>query len=147
MLLLPYAGWPQELARIYVYAPREMRARSWLLMLCDGTVVAKIKRGTFFAINVTAGGHILSARNGVPSFVAVGAGDESFVRLDWQIEIGEQPTLVFDNVPAGVARNEMRFVVYIDSKQVMSSSVSKTDPRPTPELHLKRRDDQLSMSQ
>jgi hypothetical protein len=141
-LLLPRVGWPQELARIYVYAQREIPVRSSLLILCDGRPVAKIKRGTFFAINVTAGRHILSASKGVPLFVDVPSGNESFVRIDRQIEVGEPPSLVFDSVAARVARNEMRFVVYIDSKEVMSNLVPKPDP--PPEMRLKNRDDQSS---
>ena len=142
LALIPLgACWPQDLARIYVYSQRETPARSWLLIMCDGTPVAKIKRGTFFAINVAAGHHVLSSDKGAPLSLDVPAGGESFVRLGWQIGIGEPPTLVFDNVPPPVARNEMRFVVYIDSKKVMSSSVSKTDPLPPPAPHLKVRDE------
>ena len=144
MLLPPYLGWPQELARIYVYAQREAPVRSWLPIMFDGTPVAKIKRGTFFAINVGAGRHVVGSTKGAPLFVDLQSGDESFVRLAWQIEVGEPPTLVFDKVPAPVARNELRFVVYVESKEVMSSSVSKTDPRAPPEMHLKHRDDQSS---
>lgn len=145
LVLIPLgACWPQDLARIYVYSQRETPARSWLPIMCDGTPVAKIKRGTFFAINVAAGHHVLSSSKGVPLSIDVPGGGESFVRLGWQIDVGEPPTLVFDNVPAAVARNEMRFVVYIDSKEAMSSSVSKTNPRPPPERHLKRRDDEAS---
>lgn len=136
--------WPQDLARIYVYSQQETPARSWLLITCDGTPVAKIKRGRFFAINVAAGHHFLSSSKGVPLSVDVPRGGESFVRLGWQIDIGEPPILVFETVPPPVARNEMRFVVYIDSKRVMSSSVSKTNPRPPPEPRLKRRDDEAS---
>jgi hypothetical protein len=51
---------------------------------------------------------------------------------------------LFYKVPAGGARNEMGFVVYIDTKEVVSDSVPKTDPRPAPELHFKRRDDKAS---
>lgn len=136
------AGWSQDLARIYVYAQRETPARSWLPILCDGTPVAKIKRGTFFALNVPVGRHVISSTTGVSSFVDVRAGHEYFVRLNWQLEHGEPPILVFDSIPATVARNEMRFVVYVDSKEVMAGSVPKTDPRPAPELHFKRRDEQ-----
>jgi hypothetical protein len=143
-LLLPCVGWPQELARIYMYAQRETPIRSSLLIMCDGRPVAKIKRGTFFAINIAAGRHVLSTRKGVPLFVDVPSDNESFVRIDRQIEVGESPTLVFDSVAARIARNEMRFVVYIDSKEVMSSLVPKTDPRPPPEMRLKNRDDQSS---
>lgn len=140
--LLPPCSFSQTRARIYVYEQRETPARSSQLILCDGAPAAKIKRGTFFALNVAPGRHALNIETGVPLFVDVRSGNESFVRLNSQIEAGERAVLVLDKVPANVARNEMRFVVYIDSKSALSGSVSKTDPRPPPELHLKRRDEQ-----
>lgn len=134
----------QSRARIYVYAQREAPARSWRMMRCDGMPVAKIKRGRFFAINVAAGRHVLSSADGIPAFVDIRDGDESFVRLSWQQEIGEAPTLVLDKVPAVVAHNEMRFVIYIDPKEALSGSVPKTDPRLIPEPHFQRREDSSS---
>jgi hypothetical protein len=62
---------------------------------CDGAPVAKIKRGTFFAINVAAGRHVVSSINGIPSFVDLQGGDESLIRLDWQREVAGPPTLAF----------------------------------------------------
>jgi hypothetical protein len=69
-------------ARVYVYARWETPARSWLPISCDGEVVAKLKQGTLFAIDVTPGRHNLGSDRGVPVFVDVRSGDEVFVRLD-----------------------------------------------------------------
>ena len=137
----------EELARIYVYAQRETPVRSWRPISCDGTVVAKIRRGTFFEVNVAPGRHGLSERNGVPLFVEVKAGAESFVRLDQEIEIGEPPAPVLSNVPPEVARSEMRFVLYIDPKEVLSPSVSKSDPTAHREPQLRTRDENQSNPQ
>ena len=63
------------------------------------------------------------------------------MRLDQQVRVGEPTVQVLDIVPRVVAPKEMRFLVYIDAKQVLSPSVSKTDPRPPKEMHLKKRDD------
>jgi len=134
-------AWPQNAARIFVYAQHETAARSWRPISCDGKFVAKIKRGTYFALNVAPGRHVLSGENGVPAFVDVRAGDESFIRLEWVREIGEPATLVLGNVNPDVARKEIRFLLYIDVKQVLSPSVSKADPRTPQEPHLKTRDE------
>jgi hypothetical protein len=132
----------QEPAQIFVYAQRETSVRSWQPIWCDGTLVARIKRGGFFVINVAPGRHVLQQSKGVPAFVEAGSGDEKFVRLGFQIENGEPRVLVFDKVHPDVANNELRFLSYIDAKQVLSPSVSKIDPRPRPEPHLKVRSEQ-----
>lgn len=143
LLALLFIGfaWPQDLGRIFVYAQWESPARSWRPIFCDGIAVAKVKRGTFFALNVPAGRHLLSQKNGVPTIVAVKAGTEIFVRLDQQIETGEPAVSVLDVVPRAVAPKEMRFLMYIDAKQVLAPSVSKVDPRPPKEMRLKRREE------
>jgi hypothetical protein len=76
----------QEPAQIFVYAQRETSVRSWQPIWCDGTLVARIKRGGFFVINVAPGRHVLQQSKGVPAFVEAGSGDEKFVRLGFQIE-------------------------------------------------------------
>ena len=40
------------------------------------------------------------------------------------------------------ARNEMKYLSYINANKVRSSSVSKTDPREPARLRLKKRDEQ-----
>lgn len=63
------------------------------------------------------------------------------MRLDQQIETGEPAVSVLDVVPRAVAPKEMRFLMYIDVKQVLAPSVSKVDPRPPKEMRLKRREE------
>src|SRR5437763_3048683 len=77
----------EGLARIYVYAQSETPARSWIPISCDGTVIAKLRRGRFFAINAAPGRHMLSEEKGVPGFIDARSGEESFVRLAWNIEV------------------------------------------------------------
>jgi hypothetical protein len=130
----------QQTARLFVYAQRETAVRAWQPIWCDGSLVAKIRRGTFFAINVDPGRHVFTLEKSVPAIVDVKAGDESFLRLDSKVELGQPTVLLFYNAPAKVAAIEMRFVVYIDAKQVRSGSVSRIDPRAAPEPRLKARD-------
>jgi hypothetical protein len=74
---------PATSARIYVYVQAETPARSWFPILCDGTMVAKLKRGRFFAINVAPGRHLLGAKESLPVFVTAESGEDSFVRVEW----------------------------------------------------------------
>jgi len=96
----------------------------------------------FFAINVPPGRYALSAEASVPAFVDVRSGEESFVRLDWNFELGRPAIPVIDNVRPLPARKEMMYLSYINAKKVLSSSVPKTDPHEPPQLRLKRRDEQ-----
>ena len=57
------------------------------------------------------------------------------------MEIGEPSSVVFDNVHPSAASQEMRFVVYIVAKDILSTSVPKTDPRPPPDVHFKKREE------
>ncbi len=140
LMPLPSAG-AKGLARIYVYAQLETPAGSWIPISCDGTVVAKLKRGRFFAVNVAPGRHMLSDEKGVPVFVGARSGEESFVRFDWHIEVDKPVISVLQVVPPPQARNEMRYLVYIDAGKVLSRSVSKADPREPPQPRLVRRGD------
>jgi hypothetical protein len=126
-------------ARIYVYAQRLTDARAWLPISCGGAVMAQLKRGTFFAINVTPGRYTLSIENGLPAFIDVRAGEESFVRLDWDIGIDRPAIPVLGGVNAAQARKEMKYLSYIKANRVLSSLVPKTDPTETPPLRLKTR--------
>jgi hypothetical protein len=129
------------LARIYVYAQLETPAGSWIPISCDGTVVAKLRRGRFFAVNLAPGRHTLSDEKGIPVFVDARSGEESFVRLDWHIEVDKPGISVFQVVPPPQARDEMRYLVYIDAGKALSRSVPKKDPREQPQPRLMRRDD------
>ncbi len=129
----------QGLSQIYVYAQLETPARSWLPISCDSTVVAKLKPGRFFAFDVAPGGHILSYEKGLPAFVEARSGEESFVRLDWRVEIGRPAIPVLQVVPPAHARNEMIYLTYIDAGKVLSRSVPRADPRELPQPRLRRR--------
>ncbi len=140
LMPLPSAG-AKGLARIYVYAQLETPAGSWTPISCDGTVVAKLKRGKFFAVNVAPGRHMLSEEKGIPVFVDAHSGEDSFVRLDWHIEVDKPVISVLQVVPPPQARDEMRYLVYIDAGKALSRSVPKKDPREIPRPRLMRRGD------
>jgi len=80
---------------------------------------------------------MLSDENGVPVFVDARPGEESFVRLNWHIEVGKPAIPVWEVVPLSVARRDMIYLMYIDAGKVLSRSVPKRDPRGPP--HLTRR--------
>lgn len=138
LMALPAAR-AEGLARIYVYAQRETPARSWLPISCDSTIVAKLKRGSFFAVNVAPGRHVLSDEKGIPVFVDARSGEESFVRLDWHMDVDRPAIPMLRVVPPTYARKEMMYLRYIDAGKVLSRSVPKADPRELPQLRLKRR--------
>lgn len=132
MLLRPArAG---DLARIYVYVQLETPARSWFPVSCDGAVVAEIKRGRFFAIDVAPGRHMLTEEKGVPTFVDARSGQESFVRLNWHFEVGKPAIPVWQVVQPSTARNDMICLTYIDAGKAVSRLVPKRDPRGPPRL-------------
>lgn len=112
----------EQLSRIYVYARRETPARGWLPVFCDSQV-AEIRRGAFFAINVSLGHHVLGLEKGVPISVEAGSGEEAFVRLDWHHKVGRPPIPAFKNVRFELATKEMRFLSYADAKRLRSASV------------------------
>jgi len=132
--VVPRVARAEELARIYVYVQQETPARSWFPVSCDGAVVAEIKRGKFFAIIVTPGRHMLSEEKGVPSFVDARAGRDSFIRLNWHIEVGQSAIPVWESVAPSSARRDMLDLTYIDVGRVLSKSVPKKDPRGPPRL-------------
>jgi hypothetical protein len=129
-------------ARIYVYAQRDTAARSWLPISCGSAVVADLKQGTFFAINLTSGQYELFVKDGVPVSVDVHSGEESFVRLDWEYEIGRPPVPVLVKVGQTEARSEMKYLSYVGAKRVHSSLVPKTDPSSPVQPKLRTRDQQ-----
>src|ERR1700742_3790673 len=78
-------------ARIYVYARRDTAARSWMSISCGNAVVAEIKQGTFFAITLAPGQYTLVSENGIPLPIEARAGEELFLRLDWNYGVGRPP--------------------------------------------------------
>jgi len=133
-LIVPRLAWTGELVRIYVYVQQETPARSWFPVSCDGAVVAEIKRGRFFAVNVAPGRHMLSEEKGVPTFVDARSGRDSFIRLNWHIEVGQRPIPVWEIVDAASAFRDMLTLTYIDAAKALSKSVPKKDPRGPPRL-------------
>lgn len=117
----------------------KMSAHSWLPISCGGTTVAELKRGTFFALNVAPGRYTLVPKEGLPFIISVKAGEESFLRLGWQSEIGRSSVPVLSLIRPAEARKEMRYLGYIRGSKILSDSVSKTDPRKLEEPQLKTR--------
>jgi hypothetical protein len=142
LAVLALAGSAETSARIYVYAQRDTAARSWTPVSSGGAVIAELKRGTFFAIDVAPGRYSLDVQNGASLIIEARPDEESFIRLDWIYEVGQRPVLTLSRIPASVARNEMRFLSYVSPGKVHSSSVPKTDPREPQTRQLKTRDGQ-----
>ena len=135
----PFSTPAADSGRIYVYAQRDTAARSWLRITCNGEVVAGLKQAMFFAINVPPGRHTLDVERGVSTFLDVHSGEDAFVRLDWNYEMGRPPISILSVIHADQARKEMRYLSYINAKKALSSSVPKTDPREPTRLELKTR--------
>lgn len=77
---------------------------------------------------------MLSDEKGLPVFVDTISGEESFVQVDWRMEVGGPYISVLQVVPPPSARGDMIYLRYIDSNKVLSKSVSKKDPRVPPRL-------------
>jgi hypothetical protein len=124
-------------ARIYVYAQRGTAARAWRQISCNGEVVAELKQGGFFAINVVPGRYIVSVDEGVPISVDVRAGEQVFVRLDWDYGLDRPPIPQLSKVYLAGAQQEIKYLGYVDAKRVHSPMVPRNDPTETfaPRLH------------
>jgi hypothetical protein len=129
----------QDHARIYVYARSGTAARSWIAVSCGNAIAAELKRGTFFAINVPPGRYTLFVDKGSPLSIDAQAGEDSFVRLDWNYGMNRPPIPVLAKVRQSQAREEMKFLGYIDAKRIHSSLVPKTDPGARDQPQLLRR--------
>jgi hypothetical protein len=138
-LLLSGRSWAEEHTRIYIYAQRDTLARSWIPISCDGEIVAEVRRGAFFAVDVSPGRHTLSLERGVPVSVDVGLGMESFVRLQWHYWTGQQPIPMLSQIGSEQASKELRFLSYAEAKRLHGKSVPKGDPRQPVEPQLKTR--------
>lgn len=121
-------------ARIYVYVQDATPAHSWFPVWCDGKVVAKIKHGRFFVINVPPGRHMLSEEKGVPVFVDAKSRQKFFVRIDWRILMDEPAIPVLQVMDAATAHNDLLYLSYIDPVQSLSKLVPKSEPRDEPQL-------------
>ncbi len=109
-LVAPLSAPAEDFGRIYVCAQRQTAARSWLPISCGSAVVAELRRGAFFAINVAPGRHTLGSEKGIPVFVDIRSGEESFVRLDWNHKIGRPAIPVLSKVRPTEARREMMYL-------------------------------------
>jgi hypothetical protein len=123
-------GW--ESNHIYVYADPHAAVSSWQPVSCDGGVVAKIKKGTFFALTMASGRHTCAIADGTPTFVVVDPHRDIFLRVEEYVVVGEPRVLLLSRVAPDLARKEMRWLPYIPVKKVLASNVSVADPR-TPE--------------
>jgi hypothetical protein len=139
-LLASFSAFAAQSGRIYIYAQRSTAAHSWLAIDCDDIVLAKIKRGFVFAFDAPPGRHILSIEHGVPAIIDVHPNVDSYVRLDWEMEVGRPPVPVLSTVAPPSARSQMRFLSYVDSRHIAAASVLRTDPRPPESKELLRRD-------
>jgi len=95
---------------------------------CDDKIVAKVKAGRFFVVNVTPGRHAVSAGDGIPVFMETRPGEKSFLRVDREVD-GQTVMLVLTKVDSSEAAKEIVHLAYIDAAKVLSSSVLKEDPR------------------
>jgi hypothetical protein len=117
-----------SLGRIYVYANWESPERRWVDIACDDEVVAKVKTGRFVVINLPPGSHAVSERDGIPVLIEVRSGEQSFVRLDQEVD-GQTVIPVLTKMGSTEAGREMVHLTYIDTAKVLSNSVPKQDPR------------------
>ena len=129
----------EEPARVYVYAQSQSEANRWLSVFCDGAVVAELKRGTFFAITLPSGRHAFTVKDGVPIVLEASAGQDAFIRLNWNHALNRPPIPVLAQVPQDKARTEMRLLGYISANRIHSDRVAKADPCPAVPLELKHR--------
>jgi hypothetical protein len=134
----------EHLTEIFVYASWEYPARSWVPVSCDGTLVAKVKRGRFFAINVGPGKHMLTQNDGIPLVVNAHSGQQMFVHLGQ--EVSDEPSgkvvlPVLQAVAPENGRKEIVHLVYVDSDKLYSSAVSRQDPTQPSPPRLKQRGD------
>lgn len=132
----------QTPTRIYVYADWDSPLHSWISVYCDGTLMAKVKRGKFLAINTTPGRHTLEVGEGVPVFVDVSVGKEVFATVGHVVQLTETGKLdipVISVVSGQEAQLKIIHLVYIDAREMYSPAVSRTDPSLDWEPALKKR--------
>lgn len=121
----------QTSSRIYVYAGWESAERGWIPIFCDGTQVAKLQRGKFFAITVTPGKHSLWPGQGLPVTVGVKAGEDVFARVEQYVEVSatEKSSMpVLSLKPPASAKPEIASLVYVEAKHTYSPLVEREDP-------------------
>ena len=90
-------------------------------------------------MDLAPGRYTVGTKIGVPAFIEVRSGEEAFLRLGWNYQVGRPPIPVMETVPPERAREEMKFLGYIKAAKVLSRSVAARDPRSPEPLQLKRR--------
>jgi len=141
ILLCNSSARSQGLGTLYVYADHHTEAKSWRPIFCDSVLVAKLKQGTFFAVNLPPGQHVLSDGKGTPAIIDAVAAKPKFIHLSWVYQLGQPATSILEAVKESEAQKDMKFLVYIDLNKALAPAVLKTDPRPAPDLRLKTRAD------
>jgi len=131
---------PAPLEQVYVYADWESPEHGWVDVACDEEIVAKVKAGKFFVMNLQPGRHAISVQDGIPVFIELRSGERSFLRLDREVD-GQTVMLVLNKMDSTEANREMVNLVYIDASKALSSSVPKEDPRKHRQPQLKTRGD------
>ena len=127
--------------QIYVYASWEFPEHKWLDIACDDEIVAKVKAGRFFVINLPPGRHAVSERDGMPAFIEVRSGEKSFLRLGREVD-GQTVMPVLMKMAPDSADKEMVHLAYIDAGKALSNAVPRQDPRDLrQQLQLKTRGD------
>lgn len=118
----------KPVGQIYVYSKWESPERKWVNIACDDEIVAKVKAGRFFVMNLPPGRHAVSAGDGIPVFVEARSGEKSFLRMGREVD-GQTVMLVLTKMDSAEAGKEMVHLAYIDVSKALSSSVLKKDPR------------------
>jgi hypothetical protein len=126
-------------AEVYVYEQRTAAVTSWVEVTCDGRPSASIKAGYVFALQLDAGRHTLTLKDGVPVTIQVAASEPTFVRLDWNMSVTRAPIPVLSPVTPAQARRDLEFLTYIPKDKIFSPQVLREDPRRTEYKELKHR--------
>jgi len=129
---------PDPLEQVYVYADWDLPEHRWLDVACDEEIVAKVKAGRFFVMNLPSGRHTIAVRDGIPIFIEVRSAERSFLRLGRQVD-GQTVMLVLSKMDSTEANKEMVNQAYIDASKALANSVPKEDPRERRQPQLKTR--------
>lgn len=127
-------------ATVVVYAVRLSEARSWTLVRCNGAAAAELRRGSFFELRLDAGRHLLEIDGGVPLVLEAKPGEEHFVRLNWNHQVGRAPIAVLSAIGKEAARRELMHLVYVEARRIHSPQVTPHDPRPVETPHFSKRE-------
>lgn len=130
----------EPLGQVYVYAMWESPVRRWVDIACDDEIVAKLKAGRFFVMNLPPGRHAVSERDGLPVFIEVRSGEKSFLRVGREVD-GQTVMPVLSKMGSTAAEKELAHLAYIDAAKALANSVPKEDPRVLRQQQLKTRGD------